>query len=75
MIYLERCVMHVKKLAYLNKILPTNYIYDGVDSINEDYAVIGPYYDFKVIMVNDSRDIYVRYDFRSDKYYCGFNGF
>lgn len=52
-----------------------NHIYDGEASIDEDYSVNGPYYDFKVTMSNDSRDIYVRYDSRSDKYYCGFNEF
>ena len=52
-----------------------NHIYDGEASIDEYYEVNGPYYDFKVIMSNDSRDIYVRYDSSSNRYFCGFNGF
>jgi hypothetical protein len=52
-----------------------NHIYDVVVTIDGDYAINGPYYDFKVIMSNDSRDIYVRYDSGSDRYYCAFNEF
>ncbi len=52
-----------------------NHIYDGQCSIDEDYTVNGPYYDFRVVMSNDSRDIYVRYDSGSNRYYCGFNEF
>ena len=52
-----------------------NHIYDVVVTIDGDYAINGPYYDFKVIMSNDSRDIYVRYDSGSNRYYCAFNEF
>lgn len=73
---LYEAILDVKEMRdAIYQYMYVNHIYDGVASIDEDYAVIGPYYDFKVIMVNDSRDIYVRYDSRSDKYYCGFNGF